>query len=235
MAIFIPSFGDGGAERMLVNLSRGFVLKGFSVDFLISTARGPYISTLPSSIRIVELGSTRPAGIVGAVVNYLRENRPDMLLCTKRGDHQAMLSKEMAGTRTRIALRTGTTVKKRDRTKSVFKKWQTRRKMRKAYSKVDIVVAVSKGVVGDLAFIMRLPTDRISIIPNPVVTSELMEFSSAPLEHPWFHEGGSPIILGEGGLCRAKDFPTLIEAFAKVQQDHPFGLMILGEGRQRDC
>ncbi len=218
---------------MLINLSRGFVLKGLKVDFLIGAAKGPYISTLPSSVRIVELSGTGSDRIVGAVVNYLKENRPDVLLCTKRGDREALLAREMAGVQTRIALRTGTTVTQRDRAKNVFKKWRTRRKMRKTYSQADIVVAVSHGVAKDLALITRLPPGKISVIPNPVVTPELMDLSKAPLDHPWFHQGSPPVILGAGGLRRAKDFPTLLKAFARMRRDQPSRLMILGEGRQR--
>jgi len=234
VTIFIPSFGDGGAEHMLINLSRGFAQKGLKVDFLIGTTKGPYISNLPSSVRVLELGNTNPDGIVGALVCYLKENRPEVLLCTKRGDREALLARDLAGVSTRIALRTGTTVTQRDKSKSFFKKWQTRRKMREAYSKADIVVAVSNGVAEDLTFITRLPPDKISVIPNPVVTPELVDLSRAPLDHPWFRQDSPPVILGAGGLRRAKDFPTLIEAFAKVRRHRPSRLMILGEGRQRD-
>jgi glycosyltransferase involved in cell wall biosynthesis len=204
------------------------------VDFLIGTTKGPYISNLPSSVRVLELGNTNPDGIVGALVCYLKENRPEVLLCTKRGDREALLARDLAGVSTRIALRTGTTVTQRDKSKSFFKKWQTRRKMREAYSKADIVVAVSNGVAEDLTFITRLPPDKISVIPNPVVTPELVDLSRAPLDHPWFRQDSPPVILGAGGLRRAKDFPTLIEAFAKVRRHRPSRLMILGEGRQRD-
>jgi glycosyltransferase involved in cell wall biosynthesis len=40
------------------------------------------------------------------------------------------------------------------------------------------------------------------------------------------------VILGVGRLEKQKDFPTLIHAFAKVRQQHPARLMILGEGSE---
>ena len=70
----MPSFGDGGAERMLVNLSREFALRGFGVDFLINRASGPYLSSLPTTIRIVELGSSRQRKIIGPLIRYLLDD-----------------------------------------------------------------------------------------------------------------------------------------------------------------
>jgi glycosyltransferase involved in cell wall biosynthesis len=40
------------------------------------------------------------------------------------------------------------------------------------------------------------------------------------------------VVLGIGGLRRQKDFPTLMRAFAKVRQQQPCRLMILGQGNK---
>jgi glycosyltransferase involved in cell wall biosynthesis len=52
--------------------------------------------------------------------------------------------------------------------------------------------------------------------------------------HPWFAEGGLPVILGVGELGYRKDFTTLIHAFAQVREQRPCRLVILGRGRQRE-
>ena len=57
--------------------------------------------------------------------------------------------------------------------------------------------------------------------------------SEEALDHPWFLPGEPPVILGVGRLTQAKDFPTLIRAFALVRKKHPARLMILGEGEER--
>jgi glycosyltransferase involved in cell wall biosynthesis len=73
----------------------------------------------------------------------------------------------------------------------------------------------------------------MKVIYNPVVTPELFEKVTEPLDHPWFDPGSPPVILGVGRLEKQKDFSTLIRAFAQVQQQRPARLMILGEGTER--
>jgi glycosyltransferase involved in cell wall biosynthesis len=91
---------------------------------------------------------------------------------------------------------------------------------------------VSQGAAEDLAR-LGLPSERIKVIYNPVVTPELFEKANQPVDHPWFEPGSPPVILGVGRLEKQKDFPTLIRSFAQVQQQHSARLMILGEGKER--
>jgi glycosyltransferase involved in cell wall biosynthesis len=91
---------------------------------------------------------------------------------------------------------------------------------------------VSQGVAKNLVD-MGLPSEKIEVIYNPIVTPELSEKLQESLNHPWFLPGQPPVILGVGRLQKQKDFPTLIHAFAKVRQQQPLRLMILGEGSER--
>jgi glycosyltransferase involved in cell wall biosynthesis len=54
-----------------------------------------------------------------------------------------------------------------------------------------------------------------------------------PASHPWMDDGGPPVILSAGRLAEQKDYPTLINAFARVAAQRPCRLIILGEGRLR--
>jgi glycosyltransferase involved in cell wall biosynthesis len=100
------------------------------------------------------------------------------------------------------------------------------------YPWADAIVTVSQGSAEDLAR-LGLSSDCIKVIYNPVVTPELFEKVTEPVEHPWFEPGSPPVILGVGRLEKQKDFPTLIRAFAQVRQQRPARLMILGEGQER--
>ncbi|MFM7368922.1 MAG: glycosyltransferase, partial [Sphaerospermopsis kisseleviana] len=62
---------------------------------------------------------------------------------------------------------------------------------------------------------------------------ELLHQAQEPLNHPWFAQGKLPVILSVGRLTLAKDFTTLIRAFAHLNQQHSARLMILGEGEDR--
>jgi glycosyltransferase involved in cell wall biosynthesis len=101
------------------------------------------------------------------------------------------------------------------------------------YPYADAVVAVSRRVAEDLVARTGLPADKVKVIYNPVITPELFVKAEEPLDHPWFRPGEPPVILGVGRLTRAKDFPTLIRAFALVRKERLARLMILGEGEER--
>jgi glycosyltransferase involved in cell wall biosynthesis len=96
-----------------------------------------------------------------------------------------------------------------------------------------MVVAVSKGVAEDLLRLAHLPSKKVRVIYNPVVTSELYRKAAEPLNHPWFGPEEPPVVLGMGRLTEQKDFPTLIHAFSYVRGELPARLMILGEGEDR--
>ena len=46
--------------------------------------------------------------------------------------------------------------------------------------------------------IAGIPRDRITTIYNPTVTPDLDERASAPVDHPWFADGGPPVVLAVG-------------------------------------
>jgi glycosyltransferase involved in cell wall biosynthesis len=105
--------------------------------------------------------------------------------------------------------------------------------MRRFYPRADTVIAVSRGVARDVATLAGIPLDRIHVVPNPVVTAELLTMAAAAVDHPWFAPGAPPVIVGAGGLRRQKDFPTLLRAFARIRRQKLLRLVVLGEGRQR--
>ncbi|MEZ8217590.1 Glycosyltransferase Family 4 [Candidatus Fervidibacteria bacterium JGI MDM2 SSWTFF-3-K9] len=107
------------------------------------------------------------------------------------------------------------------------------RMMRHLYPKADRIVAVSQGVADDLITLLNLPTEKVTVIYNPIVTPELFERSQKPINHPWLEQNRLPVILAVGRLTKQKDYPTLFRAFSLVRQVRPAKLLILGEGEER--
>ncbi len=229
IAIFIPSFGDGGVERMLVNLSGGFASLGFTVDFLVKDRSGPYIPLLPAGVRIIEVGTSRSRGLIDFLADYLRKEAPRVLMSAKKCDREAIIARRRSGAPTKVFLRIGTTVSRRDENR-LLKRFFSFRRMRRLYPQADGLIAVSQGVAEDVVKIAGIPLARINVIRNPVVVPELEQMASAQVTHRWFDSGGPPVILGVGGLRWQKDFSTLLKAFARVRQEIPARLVILGTG-----
>ena len=234
VALFLPSLRGGGAERVMVNLARGFSEKGLDVDLVLAKAEGPYLSQVPPEVRVIDLHSSRVLASLPHLVRYLRRERPQAILSAM--DHAnivAIWARKLARVQSRVVVTVHNTLSRATTNSSNFRGRLMPRLIRIFYPWADAVVAVSGGAAEDLAKTTGLPQERIQVIYNPVVTPEILEKAEEPLNHPWFAPGEPPVILSVGRLTKQKDYPTLIRAFALVRQERPARLMILGEGEER--
>lgn len=234
IAVFVSFSGTGGVERMVVNLTKGLVDLGAKIQMIPVKMESSHLGNLPSSVRIMKFSSQHTLGCLPALIRYLKSEQPDALLAAKdRANSTAVLARRLADVPTRLVLRMGTTVSAALAGRHPIKEriWYFR--MRMLYPSADAVVAVSNGVAEDLRKNAGLSPSLLRVIPNPVITPELISKSQEPCDHPWFQEGAAPVILGVGRLTRQKDFSTLLRAFALVRKNRPCRLMILGEGQDR--
>ncbi|MGI9952916.1 glycosyltransferase [Moorellaceae bacterium AZ2] len=234
LTLFLPSLRGGGAERVMVNLARGFVEQGLDVDLVLAKAEGPYLSQVPPKVRVIDLGAPRVLASLPGLVRYLRRERPQALLSAM--DHAnvvALWARRTARVPTRVVVSVHNTVSRASANAPSLRARFTPLWVRLFYPWAEAVVAVSKGVAEDLIRFTGLPREKVRVIYNPVVTPELFAKTEEPLDHPWFAPGEPPVVLSVGRLTPPKDYPTLIRAFALVRKERPARLMILGEGEER--
>ncbi len=235
IAVFVSFSGQGGVERMMVNLCEGLAGLGCRVDLLAVKTPPEALRALPPEINVIPLGAKHTLSSILPLVRYLKRERPDALLAAKdRANKVAILARRISRVSCRVVVRMGTTVTAALHGKSGVRQRLWYLPMRMLYPLADEIVAVSDGVRKDLAAITGLPPGRIRVLPNPVISPRIMDLAREPVDHPWFREDDIPVILAVGRLTRQKDFPTLIKAFAKLPADRPCRLVILGEGRDRE-
>ncbi|EAR23079.1 glycosyltransferase [Nitrococcus mobilis] len=234
LAVMCSFSGQGGVERMMMNLLEGFAARGCRVDLLALGEPRAALNHLPAGVTHVDLGVRHSTLAVPALARYLRRHRPAAMLVAKdRAIRSAALARRLAGVSTRLIGRLGTNLSASLEGQSRLKRQGRYLPMRWCYPMVDAVVAVSEGVAQDIRRITGLSVERTPVIHNPVVTAGLRASARQPLDHPWFRHGEPPVVLGVGRLTRQKDFPTLMRAFARLRRVRPCRLFILGEGRQR--
>jgi glycosyltransferase involved in cell wall biosynthesis len=102
---------------------------------------------------------------------------------------------------------------------------------RRTYPEAAAVIAVSLGVADDIAMRTGVPRATITTIYNPALRAEITELAREPVDHPWLQPAEPPVVLGIGRLSAAKDFPTLIRAFARLREKRAARLIILGKGK----
>jgi glycosyltransferase involved in cell wall biosynthesis len=237
LAILVAFSGAGGVEAGILNLLPAFLDAGVAVDLLGIFKKGSpkRLKLDHPGLRIVDLGVRHTHLILPALVRYLRNDPPAVLLVAKdRAIRMAVLARALSGAKTCLVGQLNTHLSAALAGKPALQRWWRTVPMRWFYPHVDRVVAVSEGVAEDTRRLTGLPLDRIPVIRNPVIGPGLYEKSRLSVDHPWLVNPEVPVILGAGRLTRQKDFATLIRAFALARARRDCRLMILGSGPERD-
>lgn len=233
-AVFAPNMAGGGAERAALQLAVGLNRLGFATDLVLASASGPRMSAVPDEVPVVDLGARRVLTGVPPLVRYLRRTEPEALASfLDHANIAALWARRLVGHPARLVvveqnhLTTAATHGKSRRDRMMP------RLVHRFYPWADHVVGVSDGVVNDLrSHVDGVPPDRYRVIYNPIVTPELLDMASEPVDHRWFR-AGDPVFVAAGRLRPQKDFPTLLRAFRALRESRMARLLILGEGPGR--
>lgn len=235
IAVFVSFSGNGGVERMIVNLCTGFSQRGYQVDLLLIKDKSDHLQHLPENVNIIRLGTKHAYSSLWKLRDYLRKVRPDALLSAKeRANRIALLARKLSGVNIPVAVRLGTTVSAALEGKSGLRRWLWFWPMKLTYQHADVVIPVSQGVANDVINITGINPAKVKVIRNPVISPRLFELSQATLDHAAWFDHSMPTLVAAGRFTRQKDFITLIKALAQVNQTRPCRLVILGEGKLRD-
>lgn len=238
VALFIPSFGDGGVERDFVHTARGLAELGVCVDFVTAHDGGKFFEDLPNAVTRVALGGDATDNAsYRHFFDYLRSRQPHVLISGKEQAHTtAIAARAEAGVGTQLIMRPGSIVSMRHRPARFWRRWRAYRQMRRTFRQADMLIAVSEGVARDTVNITGIAPNRIKTIQSPVITSEFFERIAAPTAHPWLVDSAQrdcPVLIAGGGLRRQKGFDELLRAFAVARASRPLRLIVMGQGRLR--
>ena len=156
------------------------------------------------------------------VAAYLREARPDLLISAlPRANVASILAAQMAARPVPVAVTVRNNVGL-----SYSRKEQA--VARRLMPKADAVVAVSKGVAADTAKTLGLDPGRVHTIYNPKPLEEIRLLADDEPDHPWFGDGGPPVVLTVLRDAPQKDWATLTAAFGQARRIVHARLAILG-------
>jgi glycosyltransferase involved in cell wall biosynthesis len=234
VAVFVPTLAFGGVERVMLNLAHGFCERGFDVDVITPRVEGEFQDHVPREARLVNLRAGRVLASLPKLVRYLQRERPAAVLTAmEHSSVVAIWARAIARVSTRIIATEHTNLSEVVKHAPSLKVRLVPFACRCFLHRADAIVAVSQGVADDLIEHAPKCRDRVQVIYNPIITSDILSQAKQAVEHPWFVLGEAPVILGVGRLAEQKDFATLIRAFALLRQQRPARLLILGEGDER--
>lgn len=235
IAFFLPELQFGGVERVVLNVSSGLASRVSKVDLVLAKADGPYIEQVDQHVKLVDLDSTRVMTSLGRLVQYLKRERPEILISSK--DYASIVSiwaVRLARTKTRVIV-TSHGMPSREMTEASCTRARIMpHLMHYFYRYADSIVAVSDALATDFAKVTRIPKERITVVYNPIINQQYKESLEDQVDHPWLKAGEPPVIIGAGRLVKEKGFDFLLESFALVLKRCKCRLMILGEGPERN-
>ena len=227
----IPSLSGGGAERVLVLLSRGLTALGHRVSVVTIFGEDHDFYGLPEGVERVALGLGKTTVTMAEKVSAnrrrlsalraaIREARPDVVISFMTETNVlTLLATRWLGVPVIV------TEHADPRKKRTPRVWKLLRRF--SYRLASRVVSVSEGVDEYFAW---LPKSKRAVIPNPVPLAEIRAAAGDPLTL-----NRPRAIIAMGRLEVEKGYDVLVRAFARVAADFPdWGLVILGEGTERE-
>ena len=230
--LFRPSLGQGGADRVTATLLRRLDRRRFELAIALVHAEGPFMADVPEDIEFHALGSKRLAFSIPALRRVIRRVKPDVVFSTASAANPlAVIAHAIAGSKARVVLSERNALF-RGRFDDVKQRIEVALK-RVTYHRAHLVTAVSSGLADQLVTDLGLPRANVRVVYNPMIEDDLTDRAAEPVDHPWFAPDAPAVILACARLVEQKDYPALLEAFAKVRARITARLFVLGEGPMR--
>jgi len=230
LAIFIPSFRGGGAEKIAVLLANAIASKGYRVDLIVATNDGPYKAQVSRQVRITDLKSKRVLRALFPLTRYLRSSPPKTLLSfLNHANIVAILAHKLSRSRCRLVVSERNSPLHADQ-------WLDRYLLLPVLSPIlypltDIVVCISGGIRDALLPKLRMPPLQLVTIHNPIDLEKIQDQANSELFHPWLSDPTERILVTAGRLVPQKDHRTLFRALALMPKHLRWKLMVLGNGK----
>mgnify|MGYP001045597703 FL=1 len=234
IGIFIPQLAAGGVQRCILLLAKGFLNSGLEVDLVVGQADGPFRSQVPAGVNLVDLHSRHIRSTLPGLIRYIKTSKPTALLSAQtHANIAAAWACKLSRHKTRLVVTEHNNMAAVVNSPEAGKDRLRPLMARMFYPWADEIVAVSHGVASSLAELTSISPDQIQVIYNPLIPEDLDSLRREAPSHPWLSSREIPVILAAGRLEKQKDYPTLIQAGALLNQKREVRLLILGEGSQR--
>ena len=251
----------GGIERVMGNLARGLTQRGHEVRLLLDQEGfADALRFFPEGMDVSRTGATTLPGRVLGLRRSLRERSVDCVLASQHVNCElSILGSRLAGTACIPIEHThwSTTLREIGR---LSPRRHVHRACRVLYPLAAACAAVSEGVADDFARTSGLSRDRFTVVYNPVVGADELNAwrtdeppppppeaeakappqaetppqTESPGLHRFFGEPGGPVVVGMGRIGVQKNFPLLLEAFARLEHEPAPRLVIFGLGAGMD-
>ena len=233
IAIIGVKRGKGGIPRVLVNLIKGFSEHGYATDILCREPDQMDSRYLPAETRLLPIGDADTPISMWNLSSYLYEQNPFAIISNReRGRPGIIMAKRLAKSSVVVAFRVGNPVSVHLERRHGLKRFFRAFGIQLTYPRSDVIIANSEKLAEDIRKVVPNCSQRIQLLPNPVVHQHIEALAQKTVDHPWLPAKTIPVVIGAGRLSRQKDFKTLVEAVYLINQRSSCRLIIIGDGKE---
>jgi sugar transferase (PEP-CTERM/EpsH1 system associated) len=225
----IPSLQVGGLEKGVVRIAHHLNARVDQVIVTLSTS-GPLATGFPSRTRVIAVGDRHPPDRWNALrlTRLFRSLRPDIVHTRNWTCIDAIVAARLARVPVVIQGEHG-----RDATDPTGRNWRRQRVRRMLAPLVTQFVTVSRDLARWLIEDVRVPARKVRTIYNGVDTCSFSPGDREAARRGLGVPDGWKVVGTVGRLDPVKDHEGLIQAFARVPQDGPVLLVLVGDGPLR--
>lgn len=225
VALIIPSFSGGGAERVMLRVAGGLDATRFETTLLVLDGRGELKDNVPTGIGCIALDAPRLRHAIGKLTETLKRIQPDVVVSTMGYLNLAI----MAFIRPRLARSVRFILREANMPEATVEQFPIpaigNLAYRLLYRNADRVICNAR-TVADALEQLGVPGGRIARIENPIDVDGLRSSAGGVVR-----DGAGRRFVAIGRLTRQKGFDRLLDWFAALPAD--CRLTILGDGPDR--
>jgi len=236
IVLFIPSLRCGGAEKVFINLAEGLQQYNVKPIFFIADASGPFLKNIENKFSIINCNVKHVYQALPYLCSFIkRYNIPYLLSAMDHTNIISILAQKLVFANTKIFITIHSSLSQRLNNQSTNKERLLFKLTPFFYKYANGIIAVSHGVAMDLVRHTKMPRNKISVIYNPVISTDIYKLSNESTQHPWLKDKEKiPIAIGLGRLVPEKNFSSLIKAIYRVNKVVKCRLILLGDGEERE-
>lgn len=226
LALLIPSYAGGGAERVALFVARALADEGLCVELVVARSRGAHRDEPLPGVTKVDLGAPNEILAAPAWIRYLKRARPR---CAMSMVHTANFTSgigALLASDVPVIVSLHYALRCDPEAQWWVRRWFGMAPERYLYRRAARVIGVSQGLADEAAELFDLLPGKFAAIFNPRERGR--DSGGVAAEHePIF---AKPVIISAGRLAPQKDYRMLLGAFAKIADRKDLHLLILGTG-----
>lgn len=233
ISFFISHLGVGGAQRVTINLAKGFADLNYDVEIIAIDGTGELLTSIPSNVEVTDLNCRGAHLSIFPLKNHIEARDPDILYSSITYlNICSLMAVNLSNKSPKTVISEHSKPNDRRDPRYISKTLSSLSKI--LYNKSDCIIAVSDDIATEVSTMSGVDIENIYVLDNPVIDAQFEELANTEVSHEWITSPNYKVILSVGRLGPRKDFQTLIKSFKSLSSKYDdLRLLILGDGENR--